>query len=87
MVQYFNGLVIRPVVQDGAEEIDCCVADGLGVEEIMGGKGDVRVGGGRMGESGGDDGGGVLDDEVEVWEVLGEGAGSVACGTADLGGC
>ena len=44
------------------------------------------MGGGRLGEGGGDDGGGVLDDEFEVREVLGEGAGGVACGTADLVG-
>ena len=85
MVQYFNGFVIGPVMQDGAEEVDCCVvaADGLGVEEVVGGVGDVGVGV-WLGEGGGDGGGSVLDDEVEVGEVLGEGAGGVACGAADL---
>ena len=39
-----------------------------------------------MSESGGDCGGGVLDYEAEVREILGEGAGCVACGTANLVG-
>lgn len=50
----------------------------------MGGKGDAGMGGRRLGEGGGDDGGGVLDDEVQVGEVLGESAGCVACGAANL---
>ena len=72
-------------MQDRAEEVDCCGGDGLGVEEVMSLVGDAGFG--WEGEGGRDGGGGVLDYEIEVREVLGEGAGGVACGTADLGGC
>ena len=75
-------------MEDGSEEVDGCAADGLGGEEVVGGVGDAGGGGGGLllSESGGDRGGGVLDYEAEVGEGVGESAGCVACGTADLVG-
>ena len=75
-------------MQDHAEEVDGCRADGLRGEEVVGlGRDAGADGGGLRGEDGGAVGdcvGEVLDDEPERGERGREGDGGAACGAADL---
>ena len=77
-------------MQDHAEEVDGCGADGLRGEEVVGLRGYAGAdGGGLRGEDAGAVGdcvGEVLDDEAELGECGCEGDGGAAGGAADLKG-
>ena len=83
-----EGFGERPVVQDHAEEVDGCGANGLRGEKVVSlGRDAGADGGGLRGEGGdavGNCVGEVLDDELELGERGREGDGGAARGAADL---
>lgn len=86
MFQEFDDILVRPVEQHGAEEVEVSAVDGLRVVHVV--RLERDAGGESFGEEGGAVGGGVgevLDDEVEGGEGAGDGEGDVAVGAADLG--